>query len=239
MKYILIADILGFSNLISNNEHADKILDKWVSSITKIKNDVEITLLSDTIFAVSDSLSKVIKYANAILEIGAKDAIPIRGAITHGEVANNKLIYGKAVIMAHKLEMNQNWMGIMIDNEAIPEQYCKQHVNSGLVLKYLVPVKEGKDIISYVVNWNVRDVDALHMVFNKHNSNLKNNVKILNLFYNTLDFFIYKKFINKLNKIPTEYIYYKENLNRISAYFDCVLTKLDNDLLCEIIKEGQ
>ena len=57
---------------------------------------------------------RLFAFARLLLEKGIGHACPVRGAISHGEVAWGRLTYGKAVLDAHRLEVSQDWIGFSL-----------------------------------------------------------------------------------------------------------------------------
>ena len=120
--YFLLLDLLGFSRIVSNlnpQELTQRMGGDWVNLIGRTAADLhvnDIQLLSDTLFArehdSNDGLDRLLRFARALLEGGIQESLPIRGAITYGDVTWGPLIYGKPVIEAHGLEKSQNWIGI-------------------------------------------------------------------------------------------------------------------------------
>lgn len=159
----LMIDILGFSSLIENLEEneLDNRIEGWVGLVKKLTDKFSIktfSLLSDKLFVkfpVPYDLSKVIKFAKELLENGTATSIPLRGAVTYGEILTGDFIYGKAVIAAHKLEMNQKWIGITFDKD-IPE--IENYYNQDQLMAYTVPMKNGFAQVYRVLSWNVPSV---------------------------------------------------------------------------------
>jgi len=119
--YFFIADLLGFANMISNLKEADcdERVEGWISLVKEATTKAGVTqfqLISDTLFAAapatSAGLGSLVKLARHLLNEGVPQSYPIRGAITFGTYQWGDLIYGKAVINAHKLEAAQNWVGV-------------------------------------------------------------------------------------------------------------------------------
>ncbi|WP_299004416.1 hypothetical protein [uncultured Shewanella sp.] len=149
--YFLILDILGFSQMIENLSEDDLRLkiDKWIGIVRDIckSHDIEnYQLISDTLFiGVGESDSDLIQVVNAsrdLLNTCVKESIPLRGTISFGEYTwSNELVYGKAVISAHELEMKQNWVGIScVEGIKIPEG-CTN------LISYALPLKKGDNRI--------------------------------------------------------------------------------------------
>lgn len=165
--YILVADLLGFSNIIENSSDEKLLLriSDWVQLINDVAAKSEITkhqLISDTVFAAvesnPESFGALVNFARQLLQEGIKRSFPIRGAISHGLFEWGKLIYGKAVIKAHKLEMSQNWIGITCDHQ-LPHLDGLWGINS--VICYPPPMKSGLISVHPVISWDVPEFTSL------------------------------------------------------------------------------
>lgn len=130
--YLLLADVLGFSNIVSNLPHdsLSNRIETWTSLVEETSSEMEIKeiqLVSDTIFVreadSDDGLERLLRFSKLLLERGIEKSFPIRGAITYGEVTWGKLIFGEAVIKAYELERSLDWIGITFEtllNEKMP-----------------------------------------------------------------------------------------------------------------------
>jgi hypothetical protein len=97
-------------------------------------------------------LKKLIKFSKILLAEGIKIAIPMRGAISFGQYNWGELIYGKAVLAAHRLEKIQKWIGIVIDLEILIEN--EEAFDLGLK-QYFVPILNDESKLYYTVIWNI------------------------------------------------------------------------------------
>jgi len=160
--YCYVGDLLGFKNLLANlpsNEQSERVID-WIHLVEEGARKFELHkyhLVSDTIFAGGennkDELEKLIDFSKYILESGVNLALPVRGAITFGEVAwHPKVTFGRAIVDAFNLANSQEWIGTSCSC-ALP------HINdlwdSQKVLIYVPPMKNGETKIRPVVRWNV------------------------------------------------------------------------------------
>ena len=162
-SFILVADILGFSNVVSNlpPDNLSERMDAWVCLVQQTKCDTKIDrvkLVSDTIFAqVADSedgMKRLFRFSKLLLERGLENSFFIRGAISHGEASwSNELIFGKAVLDAHRLESSLDWVGIActeIDKE-LPWSW-------DLACRYPAPQKGREKVLSVpVIVWTPPD----------------------------------------------------------------------------------
>lgn len=119
--YLLVADVLGFSAMISNTPAAriEPRIEQWVSLVEHAKTRSAVSrchLFSDTVFAATpsseDGLRSLVSFARELLTTGAEQSFFVRGGIVHGAYSWGALTYGQAVIEAHKLEADQNWIGV-------------------------------------------------------------------------------------------------------------------------------
>ena len=162
-RYLLVADVLGFSNIVSNLTH-DSLsarIEDWTNIVKEAKRETNverIQLLSDTLFAQEadskEGLERLFRFSKLILERGMENYFPVRGAIAHGEVSwEDDLIYGEAVIKAHQLERSLDWIGIAC--EKLPKD--KIPWSWDLVCHYNVPKKTTEVEPSAAIVWDMRD----------------------------------------------------------------------------------
>ena len=161
-SFLLVADVLGFSNIVSNLSH-DNLSERmgtWVSLVEETRDETGIKrmqLVSDTLFAQEvdskDGLERLFRFSKLLLERGMENSFPIRGAITHGEVSwDEDLIYGEAVVEAHRLERSLDWIGISCgDLPDVPWSW-------DLACCYLVPQKGNeKAKFSVAIPWTTHE----------------------------------------------------------------------------------
>ena len=165
--YLLVADVLGFSNIVSNLKHGelDKRIPTWIGLVEAIKTEAgveKMQLISDTLFVQEEDsregLERLLRFSRSLLERGIEQSFPIRGAITHGEVTWGALTYGKPVIEAHRIERSLDWIGIA----------CSPHLPVAealwsweLLCVYPAPKKAGIVQLMPVVVWSVPEPDEL------------------------------------------------------------------------------
>lgn len=183
-------------------------------------------ILSDAIILVSlnssaESSLKLMLYARTLVQVFLTLGFSIRGGISYGEIYKNhntRVILGKALTSAYKLEKNQEWLGVAIDNSVeknFPELfnnilYPKELLNWFFPV-YLVPLKEEKFQEYRILNWRFNMIieEGTKSLLEKANLN-KDNKK----FNNTL------KYLEWVRKSGAVYI--KEGVNRpieMSAFF--------------------
>lgn len=168
--YFFICDLLGFSNIVDNSsgEGLSKRIQAWVSLVREAASNSQVArtqLISDTLFAAADSgigeLRKLVDFARYLLSHGISQSLPIRGAITFGSYEWGQLIYGKAVIRAHRLEMAGNWIGVTCDNN-LPDMDKLLALDS--LILYPAPMKAAPIKIYPVVAWDVPKFSVLTKV---------------------------------------------------------------------------
>ena len=164
-SYLLVADVLGFSNIVSNLSH-DILSDRmntWVGLVQEVgvETGIEnIQLASDTLFAQEedsqDGVMRLFRFSKILLERGIEEYFPIRGAITYGDVSWEKeMIYGKAVVKAHRLERSLDWIGIACGQlPQIPWSW-------DLACTYPAPQKTGIAETIPAIIWNIPNENDL------------------------------------------------------------------------------
>ena len=164
-SHILVADVLGFSQLVNNLDHTQLVerLNVWVNLIEDIGSETgiqDVQFISDTIFVREDDsvdgFERLLQFGRALLERGLANHFPIRGAISKGDLTWGKLIYGKAISRGHELERQQEWIGIACESDLANAPWSWD-----LVCCYLVPKKTGPILSAPVVVWNIPERDNL------------------------------------------------------------------------------
>ena len=167
MSYFFAADLLGFSSIVSNlgQDELDKRINVWTDLVQKVKCEAginDLQLISDTLFMQEqdsrDGLQRTMRFARSLLGKSLHRALPIRGAITYGDVTWGSLTYGKPVIEAHSLEGSQDWIGIACSPK-LPRIDCFWDWNC--VVVYPVPRKYGPILLSPVLVWDTPSIDVL------------------------------------------------------------------------------
>lgn len=180
--YFLVVDILGFGQMIKNLSERDlnTKIDTWITIVKETCKSLNIQnyqLISDTLFiGVGDKesdLTQIVDTSKELLNRCVSKSIPIRGAISFGEyIWSEELVYGKAVISAHELELNQDWVGIScIEGIAIPKD-CEN------LICYALPLKKGANRMGAAVTWNVPSYEDL--VCYLSSGGLANSDEVLN-----------------------------------------------------------
>jgi hypothetical protein len=159
--YFFVGDFLGFGNVVRNSKPGELQgrIDDWVGMVGKAAKASGITryqLLSDTVFAAAGKeakdLGRLIRFAQYLLTDGLSSSSPVRGAVTFGPYEWGNIIYGGAVVDAHQLEAEQDWIGVGC-HPVLP------HVDDfwGLdkLVCFPVPMKRGPIQLRPAVAWDV------------------------------------------------------------------------------------
>jgi hypothetical protein len=134
--------------------------------------------------------------------------MPLRGAITYGEIYLNQtknITLGKALTNAYELESKQQWIGVVIDNtveKSMPELFHeikKTPILSDIFSLYNVPFKDGSKKHFRTLNWrwNMIVKDGTRSLFEK-----SDDPSISEKVNNTLE---YAKEIVKNGRIYVQY----------------------------------
>lgn len=144
-RFVLFIDILGFKDLVARNDH-EHVLQK-LSAITETleyligdtaygalkntfkdidKNQTKSITFSDSVivFSKSDTPSdafKILCDAHALQLFSMKNSIPIKGAISYGDITVNfekSLFFGQPIIDAYLLHEDLQMLSIVIDHLA-------------------------------------------------------------------------------------------------------------------------
>lgn len=160
--HCFVADLLGFSNLILNlpEDQQTRRVKQWIDLVkesARAANVDQFQLVSDTVFASAspdvDGLSKLVAFAQLLLQNGAKAALPIRGAITYGDVNwDEEVTFGTAIVEAYTLVNNQNWMGVTLPRGL---ESHKSLLDWGRLVVYPAPMKSGPIVQRPVVAWDI------------------------------------------------------------------------------------
>ena len=245
-RYIAFLDILGFKDLIARND-LDTVAElyhrfqqalfytmaqsnmSW--RLDNLNNDdlpgidkspLNSLIISDSILLWTDDDSgkdfvQLLWTVKFYLDLAFSFGIPLRGAITFGELAvntgqydkSNKIagystILGKPLTDAFVLENQAEWSGCIVDSNCIEyyDDYIDDEENGvnssflekiALLKKYHVPMKKGKLKEFHTVNWTTItskriDRKQIREAFGQHNKNV-NNWNVEMKIRNTLDFY--------------------------------------------------
>ena len=88
-----------------------------------------------------------------------QNCVPMRGGISHGEFFFNpqlNMFLGSPLINAHNIGEQCQWLGIVVDDAVFQNKDClPKHEGQSLLVKYAVPLNNGKLGNMNVVNWPV------------------------------------------------------------------------------------
>ena len=165
--YFMVADVLGFSNIIKNLPSAEQNdrVNNWIQIVESVKAEVEVEktqLISDTLFAMEEDsekgLGRMLKFARLLTDRCIGNSLPIRGAVVHGDASWGTLTYGQAVIEAHVMERSLEWIGISCSPN-LPRSDKFWDWDSLVV--YPVPRKGGPVQLLPAMVWDVPKVETL------------------------------------------------------------------------------
>jgi len=162
-RYVAFLDILGFKSILKNVGSADslgvqmsellqasilsaltgKTANVDINQNLDVRTDIRVYQFSDAIILYTEedkdeSLYKVIVVLNLLFAQSILRGLPLRGALTFGDLyVNGSIIVGEPMVKASELEGRQEWSGLIVD--------CK--INSSLLSK----LKDER----LVTNWDV------------------------------------------------------------------------------------
>ena len=147
--------------------------------------------------------SCVIFSASNLLNMSARLGVPVRGALTFGEMyinQNEKMVIGPALVKGYDLEQRQNWMGAIIDPDyedrftaALLTSPKSLHNN---VVPYSAPLKTGMRKKYKCIGWLHRykpSEGMLYSLFSRKNDPEKVRHDVYQKFVNTLEYLRYCK----------------------------------------------
>lgn len=184
-RAVAFLDVLGFKKMIQTMELTEiakqyknlvlsiQHLDAYYQSINGEKNKLcKQFIFSDSIvlFANDDSEKSfidLVTYTWRFLQMSIAMKLPLRGAITYGEVyidEINNVFLGEGLVNAVLLESKQEWIGVIIDH-VLEEKYESVFSNenlkvltNSLMYKYDVPFKNGTTNLYRALNWRLNMV---------------------------------------------------------------------------------
>ncbi|MDX2054557.1 MAG: hypothetical protein SFV15_19305 [Polyangiaceae bacterium] len=174
--YFLVADVLGFSAMITNTPAAqvDSRIGQWVSLVESAKarsGVARCSLFSDTVFAAAscsvEGLSAILSFSRELLSVGLENSFMVRGGMAHGTYTWGDLSYGRAIIDAHRLERRQNWIGVSCQG-AMP--HAKDVWGMDRIVAHLPPMKSGPMQVQPAVAWPIPEAQELTRLVMKSNA---------------------------------------------------------------------
>jgi hypothetical protein len=165
--FFFVGDLLGFSRIMENLavEARDRRVVEWTTLVAEAASAADVAryqLLSDTVFAAAGGeqgeLSRLVRFAQRLLDVGLSQSFPVRGAISFGEYNWGDLVYGPAVVAAYNLEKAQEWIGVSCDSgvPVSPGMWSQRSL-----ICYPPPLKSGQIRLHPVVAWKVPHSSAL------------------------------------------------------------------------------
>ncbi|MEW5895059.1 MAG: hypothetical protein AB1650_04820 [Candidatus Omnitrophota bacterium] len=179
-RYVAYFDMLGlksatkrdpaiaWESLVSLRHSMDEI-SKLVVHVQDgdvlLKNRVKVFILADSVllFTAEDShydLTAILLLTSELFAKCLSKCVPMRGAITHGELFYNfdlNLFAGRPFVRAYELEKAANWSGIVVD-EVVAEKYQEKNLprtldGKPLIINYNVPLKDNMIEKMWVLDW--------------------------------------------------------------------------------------
>lgn len=179
-RYVAFLDILGFADLVQREELAavklrlhlalqSIVLAKsggaYPNRSAKNTKPFHCFSFSDTFVLASedDSPEALVSFiiGSALLtQYLFAQSLPVRGAISYGEadfIPGTNHFVGKAIIAAHMLEKKQEWLGVVVDADSLPEgalAIFETPLFVPLFARWNVALKDGETLKNaLVVNW--------------------------------------------------------------------------------------
>lgn len=163
-QYCLVADLLGFKRLLENLAFSvdlqDQRVREWAHTVKRCARAQGIdqyALFSDTLFVVtegsSDGLRQILSFSQDLLNKTINRSLPIRGALSFGDVHwQEPIIFGNPITQAYLVGESLQWVGIAAEPKALP------HIGDlwswDLVCSYPVPRDRGPVEHMPAVVWN-------------------------------------------------------------------------------------
>ncbi|PHO06810.1 hypothetical protein BFT35_08990 [Thermoanaerobacterium thermosaccharolyticum] len=129
------------------------VIEKNVQSI-ELSPMIDFYQFSDSIIIYTDNddidrLEKIIRSLNILMARSILEGFPLRGALSKGDMfIKPPIIIGEPFISAYKLEEQQEWAGIIIDNRCFTNEFeiklLELLEQEKLLVKTYVPIKDSK-----------------------------------------------------------------------------------------------
>ncbi len=159
VQYCLVADLLGFSNLMLNLPPALQAarVHEWTNLVETSAQQAGVSqfqLVSDTVFASApptcDGLKGLIAMSQALLSGGVPTALPIRGAIAYGDVTWGNITFGRPIVDAYRLSNEEGWVGVCLHDSCLEQPWSWDSL-----IAYPVPLKSGAAVIRPAILWDI------------------------------------------------------------------------------------
>jgi hypothetical protein len=179
--FVGLFDILGFKDIVRNNklnlvyksyksaqscfkEIIDHInaISKQLGKVPLQEDAISFHIFSDTFLVHTSKVSDrdflvLLTACDSLFLAGHKNKLQIRGATSVGElIVADGIEIGKPIIDSYENEQRQDWIGCWITKECIKnisKQALDEHLKSKSILKYEIPMKDGKVKHEYAFNW--------------------------------------------------------------------------------------
>jgi hypothetical protein len=158
-NYCLVADLLGFSNLMLNlpSDLQSVRVAQWTDLVNTAASNAGISqyqMVSDTVFAGADptaeGLKRLIAMCQSLLQHGVPSALPIRASIALGDVSWGTVTFGKPIVDAFRLSNDQVWIGACLHESVTHQQYSWDSL-----IVYPVPLKSGPIQLRPTIAWQI------------------------------------------------------------------------------------
>jgi len=184
--FVALFDILGFKNILENND-LDRVMltyqqmgdlvefptvtnhESPIEPIVKTLNYSDTFLIYTT--EVSDRAFRGLLHVSRLLFLAAYGhKMPIRGATAVGELyVSDTVAIGKPIVEAYKNERGQEWIGCWITQECIDRvsnDVLNELRGGNFIVQYPIPFKDGDIKQLYALNWIVPYLTFLFQPFN-------------------------------------------------------------------------
>jgi hypothetical protein len=159
--YVAFCDILGFANRIANDfEGTLDTYRNFGQSLAGIPlQEVEVTIYSDAVLVVGESLSRVLSAVQTLWFIALAHDLMLRGAITKGRYwqlrqGNHLFVASDALVRAVKLEHSIGVPAVFIaDDVEIPDNYWLARFVQGLLLTRLLHFRDRNIVNPFNLFW--------------------------------------------------------------------------------------
>lgn len=179
-SFVALFDILGFRNIVKINDLSEvfktyrdiKIIYRNYQGHLRAlqrKEPPKIHNFSDTFLIytaditnlpqkeIDTTFQELLVICDSLFIAANKKKLPIRGAITAGElIVSNGIEIGKSIVEAYEKEQKQDWIGCWITQKSInliSRKALEEHIKDNAVVKYEIPLKDGKVKKLYAFNW--------------------------------------------------------------------------------------
>jgi hypothetical protein len=183
--FIALFDILGFRDLIKNND-LEKVAQTYQKARSDFENNIQhidallqkdsvsFRIFSDTFLIytseVSDESFLALLAGLDFLFIAANEnKLPIRGATAVGElIVSNGIEIGIPIVEAYENEQKQDWTGCWVGDSCLDRVNKDDHLSGRDIVEYEIPLKDGEVRKNYAFNW-VKSIP--NIIRSKHKKN--------------------------------------------------------------------